>query len=449
VETHLKEGQERAEAVEAHLDTLDGSEKEKVEEFIKEKQFKTNKDGKPLTDAQKRKRYEQIITTINESNCYFRKLKEENSEERKKKRLERLKRKKEKLEEIEKTLESNLDDAEKQKRIKQIEKNGIQKSETEVKETDSKPKGRDWTLSIALPGSILDNAQSPELRTYLAGQIARACAVFQVDEVIIFDESGDFEDDTKGEFTGVKKKGNPNQTLGRILQYLECPQYLRKDLFPHHKDLKYAGLLNPLDTPHHLRQSEFSQYREGIILDRPASQKKGKGSWVNCGIDKDVRVDLNAPAGQRVTVRFDDEQREDGKYLTGKLIMPDQVREETGTYWGYSLRLAKSLGKIFEDVPEHWGEYDMTIGTSERGKNIDNVPFKPFKHALVVFGGVKGLEFSLSQDEELTKSGVENVSDLFDRWLNVMPTGQGSRTIRTEEAILVTLSTMRNKIFKY
>ena len=59
---------------------------------------------------------------------------------------------------------------------------------------------------------------NPLLRIYLAGQIARACAVFQVDEVIIFDESGDFEDDTKGEFTGVKKKGNPNQTLGRILR---------------------------------------------------------------------------------------------------------------------------------------------------------------------------------------------------------------------------------------
>ena len=188
--------------------------------------------------------------------------------------------------------------------------------------------------------------------------------------------------------------------------------------------MKYAGLLNPLDTPHHLRQSEFSQYREGVILDRPASQKKGKGSWVNCGIDKDVRVDLNAPAGQRVTglvhmpqmlflgaasmnsilVKFDDEQREDGKYLTGKLIMPDQVREETGTYWGYSLRLAKSLGKIFEDVPEHWGEYDMTIGTSERGKNIDNVPFKPFKHALVVFGGVKGLEFRFVFRKGITHS---------------------------------------------
>ena len=59
MKTHFEEGQERAEAVEAHLDTLDGSEKEKVDEFIKEKQFKTtNKDGKPLTDAQKRKRYD-------------------------------------------------------------------------------------------------------------------------------------------------------------------------------------------------------------------------------------------------------------------------------------------------------------------------------------------------------------------------------------------------------
>lgn len=54
--------------------------------------------------------------------------------------------------------------------------------------------GRLYTVSVALPGSVMDNAQSPELRTYLAGQIARACAVFCVDEVVIFDELGE---DTK------------------------------------------------------------------------------------------------------------------------------------------------------------------------------------------------------------------------------------------------------------
>lgn len=39
------------------------------------------------------------------------------------------------------------------------------------------------TVSIAVPGSILDNAQSPELRTYLAGQIARAACIYKIDEV--------------------------------------------------------------------------------------------------------------------------------------------------------------------------------------------------------------------------------------------------------------------------
>lgn len=51
--------------------------------------------------------------------------------------------------------------------------------------------GRPHTLSVALPGSILNNAQSPALRSYLAGQIARACAIFCVDEIVVFDEHGE------------------------------------------------------------------------------------------------------------------------------------------------------------------------------------------------------------------------------------------------------------------
>ncbi len=103
------------------------------------------------------------------------------------------------------------------------------------------PLGRPWTVSVALPGSILDNAQSPQLRTYLAGQIARALVVFSVDEVIIFDESGMPASNTDGNFDGIGKKGNPNVQLARILQYLECPQYLRKTFFPKHADLQFAG----------------------------------------------------------------------------------------------------------------------------------------------------------------------------------------------------------------
>ena len=105
-------------------------------------------------------------------------------------------------------------------------------------------------MSLAIPGSVLDNAQTGELRTYLAGQIARAAAIFSVDEIVIFDDVG---------------AGSGCEQLARILQYLECPQYLRKHFFPLHQDLQYAGVLNPTDMPHHLRQVWLGQHTRIII----------------------------------------------------------------------------------------------------------------------------------------------------------------------------------------
>jgi hypothetical protein len=39
--------------------------------------------------------------------------------------------------------------------------------------------------------------------------------------------------------------------------------------------------MNPLESQHHLRKDEWSQYREGCILDRPVN---GDYSWVNIGL---------------------------------------------------------------------------------------------------------------------------------------------------------------------
>lgn len=68
-------------------------------------------------------------------------------------------------------------------------------------EGETKEKGRDFTVSIALPGSFVDNAQSRELRTYLVGQIARAATVFCVDEVVVFDDKS-----TSVESSGGQRK---------------------------------------------------------------------------------------------------------------------------------------------------------------------------------------------------------------------------------------------------
>lgn len=85
------------------------------------------------------------------------------------------------------------------------------------------------------------------------------------------------------------------------------------------------------------------------------------------------------------------------------------------------------------------GGYDLKIGTSERGEETPSCElcFPSYNHALIVLGGPQGLEYCLMND--YLHSEHSEPSTLFDRYLNVC-FNQGSRTIRTEEALLITLS---------
>ena len=117
------------------------------------------------------------------------------------------------------------------------------------------------TVSIALAGSIIDNTQSLELATRLAGQIARASTIFRIDEVVVFDNIGssvDCSDPTMEDGSHDDESGAA--FLFRILKYMETPQYLRKSLFPMHNNLRYVGSLPPLDAPHQLRKHELTPY---------------------------------------------------------------------------------------------------------------------------------------------------------------------------------------------
>ena len=81
--------------------------------------------------------------------------------------------------------------------------------------------GRHYTVSVALPGSIVANAQSRELRTYLMGQIARSLAIFNIDEVIVYDDRSVAAEDVSGK---RRPYGDPCHFMARVLQYLETPQ---------------------------------------------------------------------------------------------------------------------------------------------------------------------------------------------------------------------------------
>lgn len=153
------------------------------------------------------------------------------------------------------------------------------------------------TLSIVVPSSIIDTAQSRELKSYLVGQVARAASIFKVGEIIVYMDNKDLEK-------------NYTRFFVRNLQYLETPQYLRKALIPLNDDLQNAGLMNPLECDHHLKIDEWCPYRDGVTLDRPT--KKDDTAWVNIGLRKDCLI-TNA-AGLK-----NDENKKDKVRLTVKL----------------------------------------------------------------------------------------------------------------------------------
>ncbi|KAF6222965.1 hypothetical protein HO133_001016 [Letharia lupina] len=334
--------------------------------------------------------------------------------------------------------------------------------------------GRKYTLSIALPGSIIANAQTPELQTLLAGQIARALAVFCVDEVVVFDDGQLTQDaETHTTFSSTQKIGkehnsysgytDPNFFLAHILSYLETPPNLRKDLFPLHPDFRLAGSLPSLDMPHHVRMHDWCQYREGVTKREIPNRQERKiwrtppgHTYIETGLRTRVFISAVIAPETRVTVKFKDEEKPEeipGNELLAEAVAPSAPREEAGYYWGYSVRSASCISAVLTECPFDGG-YDLTIGTSERGVPVSSLdstktpksqPIPEFAHMLIVFGGVGGLEVAVKADKELENLGVKSPEALFDHWVNLCP-GQGSRTIRTEEAVWLGLMGLRGVV---
>ena len=79
----------------------------------------------------------------------------------------------------------------------------------------------------------MENVNTAQLKTYLCSQIARAACIFNIDEIIVFPETGVTIPETEN-------KSDPNLFLTRVLQYLDTPQYMRRTLFPKHSDFTFV-----------------------------------------------------------------------------------------------------------------------------------------------------------------------------------------------------------------
>jgi len=260
-------------------------------------------------------------------------------------------------------------------------------------------------ISIAIPESALSDESLKIDKTRKISVLARACAIFKIETIFIYQEGDNKED------------GN---LIVTILKYLETPQFLRKRLFPKMNELKFAGVLHPLKIPSHITPANPKKINRGDVREGITVSIRGK-RFVDVGVNQLIPYFGKEGIGKRVTVQFKD--------VYPNLSVKAIQKNEASVYWGY---VVKERANLFSLLTEWNGN---TIITSRKGKNVTkdqiNKYQKSEKPLLLVFGSTdKGVH-------EILGGKLKNVQNA--KSLNFFP-NQATETVRLEEALLGTLS---------
>ncbi len=279
------------------------------------------------------------------------------------------------------------------------------------------PSKRRCELSLAIPASLILDVPHLREKTFRVGLIGRAAAIFRVDEIIVFPDLPD------------KNQSRDIRLVSTILSYMETPQYLRKRLFKIRPELRYVGVLPPLRTPHHqlsdrTENLKVGEHREGVVTSLVKD-----GSLVDIGVERPVLVpDTRLPVNNRVTVRVT------GLGKTPKAVLAS--RGEIQTYWGYRVTVSDvPFGQLLKNR-----SFDLVIATSRRGVSLIEVMdelarWKSSRRTLVAFGAPTQGLYEIAAHEHL------NLDEVAHFVINTIP-GQGAETVRTEEALYVSLAAL-------
>jgi methyltransferase len=273
-------------------------------------------------------------------------------------------------------------------------------------------------LAVAVPASMISDTPHLREKTSKIGFIGRAAAIFRVNEIIVY------ADDPK------TNQSRDLDLIATLLSYMETPQYLRKCLFELKPELQYAGILPPLRTPHHplqgrIRDLTMGEYREGMVVSRVKN-----GFLVDIGVEQLALVlGTLLSTNRRVSVKI--------TRLAGQVEAQAVNKQDIPQYWGYDVSAENcSLIKLLESR-----QFDLTIGTSKFATRFQDAAqrlgekWKKADSTLVLFGApARGLH-------EIAKDEGANLNNLVDFVLNTVP-GQGTETVRTEEALLATLAVL-------
>jgi predicted SPOUT superfamily RNA methylase MTH1 len=260
-------------------------------------------------------------------------------------------------------------------------------------------------ITVLIPDSFGAQESDSKLRAYLIGEVARALTIFQAQKLVIYPDS---------EFKTTESR---IKELVCLLHYANTPQYLRRYIFKYKDELKQAGALPPLQAPHHPERSEKVEYRYGVV-----KELTKKGSLVDLGLDSLLLCPQKLPA--KKVMLF--------KLSSNNECIPISKNEVPG-YFGYEVEhAAESLTAVLKKLKS---EGNLIIGTSKYGIPIESIfselslKLKNNKVAVALGSYARGF---------FDWFGKERCEKIFDLIINVQST-QGAKTIRTEEALFLTL----------
>lgn len=276
------------------------------------------------------------------------------------------------------------------------------------------------SLSIAIPASFTDVFQNRLQQTIQIGRVARAAAIFRINEILIYPD------------LSLIKQNSNIQFITRVLLYLETPQYLRKHLFKKEAGLRHVGVLPPLRTPHHPLERRITHIRDKTIREGYAYQLK-KRIIVDIGADQLIPLSKPFPEilPNRVTVQLRKGKSGD---FEARLTNPPK-----NLYWGYQVKICH---KLIGDFLQKTQDYDLIIATSRKGQPINSIKdaikkkWKSTKNPLILFGSYREGLREILKREELSLNSVVHFT------INIAPQ-QGVASIRTEEAIMTSLAILR------
>jgi len=257
---------------------------------------------------------------------------------------------------------------------------------------------------VFVPSSVVSTEPSDDEKVRELSRLARALAVFRVDEAVVVSIGG-YEDDAR--------------LVDLILNYVVTPPYLRRVIYPLKPELRFAGLTKPLAIYTHNPTNEpprRGQLREGIVTRSWDMRAK---AYVGLRNECVVQSFRELSPGWRILVRIEsinplrcvEVSRDDVEEYTGYIVsVVDQEhvrRVLRGCFTVNATKRGASVTdrRIAEKVVSGW-----------RGAGCINVLFGDPRHdfdELVAF-----------------KPGLN---------VNFIP-GQGTLTVRSVEAVWATLS---------